>query len=115
MNKGCGDRIGPERAMPRRRTLADRLRRGFFIVAAAAALAMSAGNFAEAATFRQGVAAFNRENYMLASRIFIPLAEHGFPAAQAYLGFMFETGRGVRCAPHCRTRTCIPRGDIDNN
>ena len=32
---------------------------------------------------------------MQASRVFIPLAERGNPSAQAYLGFMFETGRGV--------------------
>jgi TPR repeat protein len=30
-----------------------------------------------------------------ASHIFIPLAEQGVAAAQSYLGFMFETGRGV--------------------
>jgi TPR repeat protein len=30
-----------------------------------------------------------------ASRIFIPLAERGSAAAQSYLGYMFETGRGV--------------------
>ena len=58
-------------------------------------LLASAGNFAEAATFRQGVSAFNRQNYVLASQIFIPFAERGDPAAQTYLGFMFETGRGV--------------------
>ena len=32
---------------------------------------------------------------MSASHIFIPLAEQGVAAAQSYLGFMFETGRGV--------------------
>jgi TPR repeat protein len=56
---------------------------------------MSTGNFAEAATFQQGVSAFTRHDYLLASQIFFPLAERGDPAAQAYLGFMFETGRGV--------------------
>jgi TPR repeat protein len=30
-----------------------------------------------------------------ASRSFIPLAERGNAAAQSYLGYMFETGRGV--------------------
>jgi TPR repeat protein len=58
-------------------------------------LVPSVSNFAEAATFRQGVAAFNRQNYVLASQILIPLAEQGQPAAQTQLGFMFETGRGV--------------------
>jgi TPR repeat protein len=60
-----------------------------------ALLLLSAGNPAEAATFRQGVSAFNRQDYVLASRIFIPFAEQGQRAAQTYLGFMFETGRGV--------------------
>ena len=50
---------------------------------------------AEAQSFRQGVSAFNRQDYVSASRVFIPLAEQGVPAAQSYLGFMFETGRGV--------------------
>src|SRR5216117_1165052 len=50
---------------------------------------------AESSSFRQGVSAFNRKDYQVASRIFIPLAEQGNPSAQAYLGFMFQTGRGV--------------------
>jgi TPR repeat protein len=72
-----------------------RLRRSFFIAATAATLLGLAGNFAEAATFRQGVSAFNRQDYLLAAQNFFPLAEQGDPAAQTYLGFMFETGRGV--------------------
>ena len=50
---------------------------------------------AQAHSFRQGVSAFNRQDYMQAHASFIPLAEWGNPSAQAYLGFMFETGRGV--------------------
>jgi hypothetical protein len=69
--------------------------KSLFIATAAALLLLSAGNLAEAASFRQGVSAFNRQDYALASRIFIPMAEQGVPAAQSYLGFMFETGRGV--------------------
>jgi TPR repeat protein len=72
-----------------------RLRRALFAAAAAVALSGSAGNFAEAATFRQGVSAFNRQDYLLAAQNFFPLAEQGDPAAQTYLGFMFQTGRGV--------------------
>jgi TPR repeat protein len=96
MSRGCGDNFGPGEAVPpgRRRT-SSRLRRAFLIAAAAAALLVSAGNFVEAATFRQGVSAFNRHDYLLASQIFFPLAEQGDPAAQSYLGFMFESGRGV--------------------
>jgi TPR repeat protein len=37
----------------------------------------------------------NRQDYVSASHILIPLAEQGVAAAQSYLGFMFETGRGV--------------------
>jgi hypothetical protein len=58
-----------------------------------AVLLLQTGAYAQ--SFRQGVSAFNRQDYMQASRIFIPLAERGNPAAQTYLGFMFETGRGV--------------------
>jgi TPR repeat protein len=96
MNKGCSDKF--ERNRPPssgRPSISGRLRRAFGIVAAATALLISAANFAEAQSFRYGVSAFNRQDYPLASRIFIPLAEQGVPAAQSYLGFMFETGRGV--------------------
>jgi TPR repeat protein len=70
--------------------------RGFLLVTAAAAgLLLSAANSARATSFQQGVSAFNRQDYLSASRIFIALAERGIAAAQSYLGFMFETGRGV--------------------
>jgi hypothetical protein len=49
----------------------------------------------KAATVRQGAATFSRGDFGRASSIFIPLAERGDPIAQVYLGFMFETGRGV--------------------
>jgi uncharacterized protein len=68
--------------------------RYLFLAAVSVVLLLTAG-LAEAASFRQGVSAFNRQDYAAASRAFIPLAEQGDPAAQAYLGFMFETGRGV--------------------
>jgi TPR repeat protein len=70
--------------------------RGFVrVTLAAAVLLLSSAHFAQAQSFRQGVSAFSRQDYVLASRIFIPLAERGVPAAQSFLGFMFETGRGV--------------------
>ena len=50
---------------------------------------------AGAQSFRDGLAAYNHQNYVRASSIFIPLAERGDGAAQSYLGFMFQTGRGV--------------------
>ncbi len=95
MRTCCNDHSDPDREVRRGRSIADRLRRSFFVMAAAAMLAGSAADFADAASFRQGVSAFNREDYLLASQIFFPLAEQGDPAAQSYLGFMFETGRGV--------------------
>jgi uncharacterized protein len=61
----------------------------------AAMLLLLGADFAQAATLPQGVSAFNRQDYQQAASIFIPLAERGDPAAQTYLGFMFETGRGV--------------------
>ncbi len=96
MSNGRGDSFGPNRAVRLRSGCStDRLRRFFAVAAATAALLVCTGDFAQAATFRQGVSAFSRQEYLLASQIFFPLAEQGDPAAQAYLGFMFETGRGV--------------------
>lgn len=50
---------------------------------------------ARAASLRAGTAALARSDFVLAARHFIPLAERGDPVAQGYLGFLFETGRGV--------------------
>ena len=60
-----------------------------------AATAWDAGGGAEAATFRQGLAAYAKEDFAGAARVFIPLARGGDASAQAYLGYMFESGRGV--------------------
>jgi TPR repeat protein len=70
-------------------------KRGLLMLCVAFALLGFAGDLAEAASFRQGVSAFNRQQFLLAAQNFFPLAEHGDAAAQSYLGFMFETGRGV--------------------
>jgi TPR repeat protein len=64
-------------------------------LALAAALFIVWGGAVEAASLKQGVAAFNRQDYMTAAQILTPYAERGEPTAQAYLGFMYETGRGV--------------------
>jgi uncharacterized protein len=77
------------------RRIAGRSRRLVFAVGLATAVLSFGGSLAEAATLKQGVAAFNRQNYMLAAQIFTPYAERGNPSAQTYLGFMYETGRGV--------------------
>jgi len=79
----------------RRRSEADRPGRASVIAGLAMLIVFAAGDFADAAPFRQGVSAFNRQDFVQASRIFIPFAEQGQPTAQTYLGFMFETGRGV--------------------
>ena len=71
------------------------LYRALLAVVVAVALLLSFADFSQAASLRQGVSAFNRQDYVSASREFIPLAEQGVPSAQAYLGFMFENGRGV--------------------
>jgi hypothetical protein len=91
------DSCDPERncGASSRRSVPCRLQRGLLIVAALVSLMVSAAGLAHAQSFRQGVSAFDRQDYQQASQIFIPLAEHGEPSAQAYLGFMFETGRGV--------------------
>ena len=60
-----------------------------------AALWLASGLPAQAQSLRDGVAAYNRQDYVRASSIFIPLAERGVAPAQTWLGFMFQTGRGV--------------------
>jgi uncharacterized protein len=96
MGRVCGDNRDPKGSvLPSDRLVFGRSRRIAFAAAALAALLVSSFDFAEAASFRQGISAFNRQDYVSASREFIPLAEQGDPAAQSYLGYMFETGRGV--------------------
>src|ERR1700694_1545769 len=95
MGRSCSDKFDRVASvLSRARRISGRSIRFFFVATVAVALLLSTVNFAEA-SFRQGVFAFNRQNYLAASRIFIPLAEQGVAAAQSYLGFMFETGRGV--------------------
>jgi hypothetical protein len=90
------DNIDTDRAIARRKpAVSSRLIGILFLSIATVSLLLAAGDFAEAASLRQGISAFNRQDYVSASRVFIPLAEHGVPVAQSYLGFMFETGRGV--------------------
>lgn len=60
----------------------------------ALALAAASGS-ALAGAFERGKSAYAREEFQLAARYFIPLAEAGDPLAQSYLGFMFEHGKGV--------------------
>jgi hypothetical protein len=87
--------LDPKSAVRRRWSTVAHLTKILCVVVGVLLLLFSAGDFAEAASLRQGMSAFNRHDYVSASRIFIPLAEQGDAAAQSYLGFMFETGRGV--------------------
>jgi TPR repeat protein len=70
-------------------------RRWRFSAALVAVVLLATAIQAQAQSLRQGIAAFNRQDYGLAAQIFMPLGERGAPSAQAYLGFMYETGRGV--------------------
>lgn len=63
--------------------------------AVAAVLVLLPPIHAHARSLGHGISAFQRQDYVTASRVFIPLAERGNVAAQFYLGFLFETGRGV--------------------
>src|SRR3954468_12994313 len=65
------------------------------LLAIAVQLLLGAAAPAHAQSLGQGLAAFNRQDYVAASRILIPLAERGNAMAQSHLGFLFETGRGV--------------------
>src|SRR6266545_3987799 len=50
---------------------------------------------AQAVSMRDGIAAYSREDFVAAARIFGPFAEGGNARAQTHLGFMCATGRGV--------------------
>src|SRR6202158_4114909 len=54
------------------------------------------GTFAVfAGPWEDGMAAYNRGDYLPAIRLFRPLAEQGNPKAQNVLGVMFRKGEGV--------------------
>jgi hypothetical protein len=95
MSTDRSDNSDPKPATWRERGFASRRLMGACCGVVAAMLLFSTGDVAQAQSLRQGIAAFNHQDYMRASQVFIPLAERGEASAQAYLGFMFETGRGV--------------------
>jgi hypothetical protein len=96
MMDAATDNIDVDRAIAlRSRLLWSRLTWIFLIVAAATPLLLSTTALVEAASFRPGGSAFFHRDQVSASRTIIRHAELGEPAAQSYLGFMFETGRGV--------------------
>jgi uncharacterized protein len=94
MDFACNAGIGHHAIVLRERfRVWDRVRST--LVALVTAMLILGSSLASAATLKQGVAAFNRQDYMVAAQILTPYAERGDPAAQAYLGYMYETGRGV--------------------
>ena len=92
MGTGCDDRLNAKR---RPTGVCGRVVGGVRIALLVAMAVWSGGFAAQAQSLRQGVSAFNRQDYVAASRAFIPLAERGNAPAQAYLAYLFETGRGV--------------------
>jgi TPR repeat protein len=48
-----------------------------------------------AGPWEDGMAAYNRGDYVPAIRLFRPLAEKGNPKAQSVLGVMYRRGQGV--------------------
>jgi hypothetical protein len=51
--------------------------------------------YAEPASLRSAIAAYNRQDFAIAARLLYPLAERGNAKAQSRLGFMYEYGFGV--------------------
>jgi len=64
-------------------------------LAAVFAAMFAANGFVRAASRPDGTAVFTRGNYTAAVNRAAPLAERGDAQAQAFLGFMYEHGRGV--------------------
>ena len=68
-----------------------------FVVTLLGCLLMTgAAGAATAPNLQRGVAAFDKRDYAIALRELNPLAEHGDPQAQYYVGLMHENGWGVR-------------------
>ena len=65
------------------------------VIALAAILIALTALSARADPVRDGAAAFSRGDYQRAAKKFRRPAHHGEPVAQAYLGFLYQTGRGV--------------------
>jgi len=57
--------------------------------------ALVAAGPAAAGPLQAGIGAYNAHDYPTAARLLMPLAQHGNPMAQTYVGFMFANGRGL--------------------
>ena len=69
------------------------MRKTILIGVILAALAGASG--ALAGPWEDGMAAYNRGDYVPAIRLFRPLAEKGNPKAQGVIGAMYRKGKGV--------------------
>src|SRR5256885_10946154 len=63
-----------------------------------------ASSVALAGPWEDGMAAYNRGDYVPAIRLFRPLAEKGNPKAQSVIGVMYRKGEGV--AKSSRAPSC---------
>src|SRR6185436_9272519 len=70
-----------------------------WILASAIVAAQFASFAAVAGPWEDGMAAYNRGDYVPAFRLFRPLAEQGNARAQRALGVMFRRGQGVPKSP----------------
>jgi TPR repeat protein len=70
------------------------MRKSILIGGVIMALADASGG-ALAGPWEDGMAAYNRGDYMPAIRLFRPLAEAGNPKAQSVIGVMYRKGEGV--------------------
>ncbi len=70
------------------------MRKSILIGGVILALANASGG-AFAGPWEDGMAAYNRGDYMPAVRLFRPLAEAGNPKAQSVIGVMYRKGEGV--------------------
>ena len=66
-----------------------------WILGSAIVTAQLTGSAAVAGPWEDGMAAYNRGDYVPAFRLFRPLAEQGNARAQTALGVMFRKGEGV--------------------
>ena len=73
------------------------MRKSILIGGAVIVLLTASGVFSEsrAGPWEDGMAAYNRGDYLPAIRLFRPLAEKGNPKAQSVIGVMYRKGEGV--------------------
>ena len=73
------------------------MRKSILYGCAVMVLASTSAGFSEARAgpWEDGMAAYNRGDYVPAIRLFRPLAEKGNPKAQSVIGVMYRKGEGV--------------------